>query len=51
MLFLGDDVSGAYNTFQRGSEINVPRYLLFKAVSNLYWWGLWALAFAAFSFI
>ena len=48
-LFFDDDSAGAYHTFQRSSQ-NDSRYFLFRAVSNLYWWGLWALAFAAFSY-
>jgi hypothetical protein len=43
ILFLGDDAQGAYETLRRGLGIGGLRYALWKALSNMYWWGLWAL--------
>jgi len=43
VLFLGDDAQGAYETLKRGLGIGGLRYALWKALSNMYWWGLWAL--------
>jgi 4-amino-4-deoxy-L-arabinose transferase-like glycosyltransferase len=43
ILFLGDDAQGAYETLKRGLGIDGIRYALWKALSNMYWWGLWAL--------
>jgi 4-amino-4-deoxy-L-arabinose transferase-like glycosyltransferase len=43
ILFLGDDAQGAYETLKRGLGIGGLRYALWKALSNMYWWLLWAL--------
>jgi 4-amino-4-deoxy-L-arabinose transferase-like glycosyltransferase len=43
ILFLGDDAQGAFETLKRGLGIGGLRYAAWKAVSSLYWWGLWGL--------
>jgi len=43
ILFLGDDAQGAYETLKRGLGIGGLGYALWKALSNMYWWALWAL--------
>lgn len=47
MLFLGDDASGAYEALQRALDITDARYLVAKAVSNLYWLALWVVILMA----
>ncbi|HKV62597.1 MAG TPA: glycosyltransferase family 39 protein [Candidatus Acidoferrum sp.] len=42
-LFLGDDAQGAFETLKRGLGIGGLRYVLWKAVSNFYWWFIWML--------
>jgi 4-amino-4-deoxy-L-arabinose transferase-like glycosyltransferase len=44
-LFLGDDAQGAFETLKRGLSIGGLRYMLWKALSNLYWWCVWILIF------
>jgi 4-amino-4-deoxy-L-arabinose transferase-like glycosyltransferase len=44
--FLGDDSHGAFETLKRDRG-NTLLYLAAKAVSNLYWLGLWALILLA----
>jgi 4-amino-4-deoxy-L-arabinose transferase-like glycosyltransferase len=45
-LFLGDDASGAYETLRRErGDLNLA-YVIFKALSQGYWLGLWFLCFA-----
>lgn len=48
VLFLGDDAVGAYETLKRGLGIGGGLYALAKLGSNAWWWGIWALALAAF---
>jgi hypothetical protein len=48
VLFLGDDAVGIYETLKRGLGIGGGLYALTKLGTNLYWWGIWALALAAF---
>jgi 4-amino-4-deoxy-L-arabinose transferase-like glycosyltransferase len=45
VLFLGDDAQGAFETLKRGLGIDGLRYVVWKAVSNLYWWSIWMLIF------
>jgi 4-amino-4-deoxy-L-arabinose transferase-like glycosyltransferase len=42
-LFLGDDAQGAFETLKRGFGIGGLRYVIWKAVCNLYWWCIWML--------
>ena len=45
ILFLGDDGQGAFETLKRGLAIGGVRYVLWKGVSNLYWWCIWMIIF------
>jgi 4-amino-4-deoxy-L-arabinose transferase-like glycosyltransferase len=47
ILFLGDDANGLYE-IKRGGRIGGALYALAKLVTNAWWWGIWALALAAF---
>lgn len=47
ILFLGDDAQGAFETLKRGLGIEGLRYVVWKGVSNLYWWFLWSFIFLA----
>lgn len=44
LIFLGDDSTGFYNTMKRGSiEYSRDEYYFAKAISNIFWLGLWIL--------
>lgn len=47
ILFLGDDAVGLYE-IKRGGRIGGGVYALLKLLTNVWWWGIWALALAAF---
>lgn len=47
ILFLGDDGHGVFETLKRGLGITDKRYLLWKAISNAYWWMIWILILMA----
>jgi hypothetical protein len=46
ILFLGDDSNGALETLRR-QRSTTALYVVHKALSNLYWLGVWALILLA----
>jgi len=41
ILFLGDDAHGVFETLKRGLGITDRRYVILKAIANMYWLLIW----------
>jgi hypothetical protein len=48
VLFLGEDGHGAFETLKRGLNIGGIQYVVWKGVSNAFWYLIWALILLLF---
>jgi 4-amino-4-deoxy-L-arabinose transferase-like glycosyltransferase len=47
VLFLGDDSEGIYTTLKKGLGLDGGKYVVLKALANVYWLALWCVLLTA----